>query len=67
MQGLAQELRRRLGLDLFNFDLLHPSPNQPGALYACAPHSALPILVYNSAMQDKDVAGMRGVTAHLTR
>ncbi|KAK9822224.1 hypothetical protein WJX81_000985 [Elliptochloris bilobata] len=30
VQGLAQELRRRLGLDLFNFDLLHPSPKQPG-------------------------------------
>jgi hypothetical protein len=30
-QGLAQELRRRLGLHLFNFDLLRPSPNQPGA------------------------------------
>ncbi|BDA40908.1 Inositol-tetrakisphosphate 1-kinase 5 [Coccomyxa sp. Obi] len=30
VQGLAQELRRRLGLNLFNFDLLRPSPNQPG-------------------------------------
>jgi hypothetical protein len=30
LQGLAQELRRRLGLNLFNFDLLRPSPNQPG-------------------------------------
>lgn len=28
---MAQELRRRLGLDLFNFDLLHPSPKQHGA------------------------------------
>ena len=31
LQGLAQELRRRLRLNLFNFDLLRPSPNQPGA------------------------------------
>ncbi len=37
-QGLAQELRRRLGLDLFNFDLLHPSADQPGA---CTEHKAL--------------------------
>ena len=37
MQGLAQELRRRLGLDLFNFDLLHPSPKQPGTLCAGSP------------------------------
>jgi hypothetical protein len=37
-QGLAQELRRRLGLDLFNFDLLHPSADQPGA---CAARDAL--------------------------
>ncbi|CAL5227409.1 g10367 [Coccomyxa viridis] len=30
VQGLAQELRKRLRLNLFNFDLLRPSANQPG-------------------------------------
>ena len=30
LQGLAQELRRRLRLNLFNFDLLRPSADQPG-------------------------------------
>ena len=30
VQGLAQELRKRLRLNLFNFDLLRPSADQPG-------------------------------------
>ena len=63
MQGLAQELRRRLGLDLFNFDLLHPSPNQPGALCFCSSH----LLTVLSAMQERSGGHVAKVMMLLTR
>lgn len=63
MQGLAQELRRRLGLDLFNFDLLHPSANQPGAPCLCS----ATLLTVQPALQETDLAGTREQRTQLTR
>lgn len=47
MQAIAQELRKRLGLTLFNFDLIQPDPADAGMLscFCCSTLSAAALFI----------------------